>query len=110
MEKLEKQGSVQLEMLNKYATDLNPMAKEVTHPSLPNICLGHGRLIAGASNRGEYEERLTNLIDEVKLSEGSIGFFIDEVQILIGAGTGGQALDAANIMKPALARGELRVN
>ncbi|XP_017974457.1 PREDICTED: chaperone protein ClpC2, chloroplastic [Theobroma cacao] len=67
-----------------------------------------GRLIAGASNRGEFEERLIMLIDEVKQSEGAIILFIDEVHTLIGAGAGGQGLDAANILKPALARGELK--
>ncbi|XVE67620.1 hypothetical protein DITRI_Ditri09bG0002400 [Diplodiscus trichospermus] len=67
-----------------------------------------GRLIAGASNRGEFEERLTKLIDEVKQSEGAIILFIDEVHTLIGAGAGSKALDAANILKPALATGELK--
>ncbi|OMO92946.1 Chaperonin ClpA/B [Corchorus olitorius] len=66
-----------------------------------------GRLIAGASNRGEFEERLTMVIDEVKQSQGSVILFIDEVHTLIGAGSSG-ALDAANILKPALARGELK--
>ncbi|KAJ0045709.1 hypothetical protein Pint_06442 [Pistacia integerrima] len=163
MEKLEKQGPVQLEMLNKYATDLTQMAKEgkldpligrqrelerviqilckrrknnpcligdpgvgktviveglaqrITNNTSPVklqrkkiYALDMGRLIAGASNRGEYEERLTKLIDEVKLSEGSIILFIDEVHTLIGAGSGGQEVAAADIMKPALARGELR--
>lgn len=69
-----------------------------------------GRLIAGASNRGEFEQRLINLISEVKRSEGKIILFIDELHTLIGAGGGGNALDAANIMKPALARGELTVS
>ncbi|KAJ0103645.1 hypothetical protein Patl1_06539 [Pistacia atlantica] len=138
MEKLEKQGPVQLEMLNKYATDLDPngkrgngnlerviqilckrrknnpcligdpgvgktvivegLAQRITNNTSPVklrrkkiYALDMGRLIAGASNRGEYEERLTKLIDEVKFSEGSIILFIDEVHTLIGAGSGGQA-------------------
>ncbi|XVF59951.1 hypothetical protein PTKIN_Ptkin08bG0003100 [Pterospermum kingtungense] len=66
-----------------------------------------GRLIAGASNRGDFEERITMIIDEVKNSRGSIILFIDEVHTLIGAG-GGSPLDAANILKPALARGEVK--
>lgn len=67
------------------------------------------RLIAGASNRGEFEERLTKVIDEVKASDGDIMLFIDEAHTLVGSGSGGQALDAANILKPALAKGELNV-
>ncbi|KAL3507331.1 hypothetical protein ACH5RR_032713 [Cinchona calisaya] len=67
-----------------------------------------GRLIAGSSNRGEFEERLEKLVDEVKKSNGEIILFIDELHTLIGAGSGGQALDAANILKPPLARGELK--
>ncbi|KAJ9683181.1 hypothetical protein PVL29_018959 [Vitis rotundifolia] len=66
------------------------------------------RLIAGSSNRGEFEERLMNVVDEVKGSEGEIILFIDEAHTLVGAGSGGQALDAANILKPALAKGELK--
>ena len=68
-----------------------------------------GRLVAGASCRGEFEERVTQLVDEVKQSDGSIILFIDEVHTLIGAGSGRGALDAANMLKPALARGELKV-
>ncbi|KAH7518908.1 hypothetical protein FEM48_Zijuj09G0221100 [Ziziphus jujuba var. spinosa] len=64
-----------------------------------------GRLLAGASNRGEFEKRLINIVDEVEKSKGVIILLIDEVHTLIGAGAGGQALDAANVLKPALARG-----
>ncbi|KAK3183886.1 hypothetical protein Dsin_031172 [Dipteronia sinensis] len=71
------------------------------------FALDMGRLIAGASNRGEFEERLMEVIDEVKQSDRGIILFIDELHTLIGAGGGGQAIDAANIVKPALARGEL---
>ncbi|KAM7509758.1 hypothetical protein LguiB_008633 [Lonicera macranthoides] len=67
-----------------------------------------GRIIAGASNRGEFEERITKVVDEVKQSNGGIILFIDELHTLIGSGGGGQALDASNILKPALARGELK--
>ena len=77
--------------------------------ALQVFSLDMGRLIAGASNRGEFEERLIMIIDEVEKSEGAIILFIDEVHTLIGAGAGGQALDAANILKPALARGVLKV-
>ncbi|XP_043703735.1 chaperone protein ClpC2, chloroplastic-like [Telopea speciosissima] len=72
------------------------------------ISLDMARLIGGASNRGEFEERLTNVVDEVKQSEGEIILFIDEIHTLVGTGSGGTALDAANILKPALARGELK--
>ncbi|KAF3966930.1 hypothetical protein CMV_009017 [Castanea mollissima] len=67
-----------------------------------------GRLVAGASCRGEFEERITQLVDEVKQSDGSIILFIDEVHTLIGAGSGIGELDATNMLKPALARGELK--
>ena len=68
-----------------------------------------GRLIAGASNRREFEERLLKVVDEVEQSKGTIILFNDEVRTLIGAGAGGQALDASNILKPALARGDVKV-
>ncbi|KAF8400050.1 hypothetical protein HHK36_015925 [Tetracentron sinense] len=72
------------------------------------ISMDMGRLIAGASNRGEFEERLMKVMDEVTENDGKIILFIGAMHTLIGAGAGGQALDAANILKPALARGELK--
>ncbi|MDR2204323.1 MAG: ATP-dependent chaperone ClpB [Nitrososphaerota archaeon] len=70
--------------------------------------LDMGALIAGAKYKGEFEERLKGVIKEVITSEGEIILFIDEIHMLIGAGAGEGAMDAANILKPALARGELR--
>lgn len=70
--------------------------------------LDMGALVAGAKYKGEFEERLKAVIDEVKKSEGEIILFIDEIHTLVGAGKGEGAMDAANILKPALARGELR--
>ena len=70
--------------------------------------LDMGALIAGAKYKGEFEERLKSVINEVKKSEGNIILFIDEIHTLVGAGKGEGAMDAANILKPALARGELR--
>lgn len=70
--------------------------------------LDMGQLIAGAKYKGEFEERLKAVIKEVTGSEGTIILFIDEIHTLVGAGGGEGAMDAANILKPALARGELR--
>ena len=70
--------------------------------------LDMGQLIAGAKYKGEFEERLKGVVKEVATSEGEIILFIDEIHTLIGAGGGEGAMDAANILKPALARGELR--
>jgi ATP-dependent Clp protease ATP-binding subunit ClpB len=67
-----------------------------------------GALIAGAKYKGEFEERLKSVIKEVTTSDGDIVLFIDEIHTLVGAGGGQGAMDAANILKPALARGELR--
>ena len=72
------------------------------------FALDMGALIAGAKYKGEFEERLKAVIKEVTESEGDIVLFIDEIHTLVGAGGGQGAMDAANILKPALARGELR--
>ena len=70
--------------------------------------LDMGQLIAGAKYKGEFEERLKSVIKEVTSADGEIVLFIDEIHTLVGAGGGDGAMDAANILKPALARGELR--
>ena len=70
--------------------------------------LDMGALVAGAKYKGEFEERLKSVINEVTKAEGRIILFIDEIHTLVGAGGGEGAMDAANILKPALARGELR--
>lgn len=70
--------------------------------------LDMGALIAGAKYKGEFEERLKSVVNEVTKSDGQIILFIDEIHTLVGAGGGEGAMDAANILKPALARGELR--
>ena len=70
--------------------------------------LDKGALIAGAKYKGEFEERLKSVVNEVTKSDGQIILFIDEIHTLVGAGGGEGAMDAANILKPALARGELR--
>jgi ATP-dependent Clp protease ATP-binding subunit ClpB len=71
------------------------------------MSLDMGSLIAGAKYRGEFEERLKGVLDEVKAAEGDIILFIDEMHTLVGAGKGEGAMDASNLLKPALARGEL---
>ena len=71
------------------------------------MALDMGALIAGAKYRGEFEERLKGVIDEVKAAEGDVILFIDEMHTLIGAGKSDGAMDASNLLKPALARGEL---
>ena len=72
------------------------------------FALDMGQLIAGAKYKGEFEERLKAVVKEVSTSDGAIILFIDEIHTLVGAGGGDGAMDAANILKPALARGELR--
>eukprot|EP01059_Diplonema_ambulator_P033725 TRINITY_DN7195_c0_g2_i1.p1 TRINITY_DN7195_c0_g2~~TRINITY_DN7195_c0_g2_i1.p1 ORF type:complete len:761 (+),score=356.29 TRINITY_DN7195_c0_g2_i1:54-2285(+) len=72
------------------------------------VSLDIGALMAGASYKGEFEERLKNVIKEVKDSDGKIILFIDEIQNIVGAGKGEGAMDAANLLKPMLARGELK--
>jgi ATP-dependent Clp protease ATP-binding subunit ClpB len=72
------------------------------------ISLDMGALIAGASHRGEFEERLKAVLDEVKQAEGRVVLFIDEIHLVLGAGQTSGSMDAANLLKPMLARGQLR--
>lgn len=91
------------------------IAHRIIHGDIPEnlktktvFSLDMGALIAGAKYKGEFEERLKSVIKEVTDSDGQIILFIDEIHTLVGAGGGEGAMDAANILKPALARGELR--
>ena len=91
------------------------LAHRIIHGDVPEnlkdkviYSLDMGALIAGAKFKGEFEERLKAVIKEVTTSDGDIVLFIDEIHTLVGAGGGQGAMDAANILKPALARGELR--
>ncbi len=92
------------------------LAQRMAADDVPNnlsgrrlMALDMGMLLAGAKFRGEFEERLKSVIDEVKESEGQVILFIDELHTVVGAGAAEGAIDAANMLKPALARGELRV-
>ncbi|MBO0200887.1 AAA family ATPase, partial [Vibrio alginolyticus] len=71
------------------------------------LALDMGALIAGAKYRGEFQERLKGVLSEVTAAEGRIVLFIDEMHTLVGAGKADGAMDASNLLKPALARGEL---
>ncbi len=80
--------------------------EDLTHKRIYSLDMG--ALIAGAKYKGEFEERLKSVVNEVIASDGEVILFIDEIHTLVGAGKGEGAMDAANILKPALARGELR--
>ena len=91
------------------------LAQRIVHGDVPEnlkskkvYSLDMGALIAGAKYQGEFEERLKTVVKEVVDSEGEIILFIDEIHTLVGAGASNGAIDAANILKPALARGELQ--
>jgi len=77
-------------------------------PPCKLIGLDMGALVAGSTMRGEFEERLKSVIDEVQKAEGEIVLFIDEMHTVVGAGATSGSMDASNLLKPALARGQLR--
>ncbi|NOX61271.1 MAG: AAA domain-containing protein [Chloroflexi bacterium] len=92
------------------------LAQRIVSEDVPDLLLGRrimaldlGAMIAGTRFRGEFEERLKAVMDEVRKSEGEIILFLDELHTVVGAGAATGAMDASNMMKPALARGELRV-
>ncbi|UJR29297.1 hypothetical protein I4U23_010511 [Adineta vaga] len=90
------------------------LAQRIVHQDVPDtlprrlIALDMGALVAGASHRGEFEERLKSVLKEIESSNGGIILFIDEIHLVLGAGKAEGAMDAANLLKPMLARGELR--
>ncbi|CAF1036543.1 unnamed protein product [Rotaria sordida] len=90
------------------------LAQRIVHQDVPDtlprrlIALDMGALVAGASHRGEFEERLKSVLKEIQSSNGGIILFIDEIHLVLGAGKAEGAMDAANLLKPMLARGELR--
>ncbi len=91
------------------------LAQEVAANTVPDmlqgtsvVALDLGSMVAGSKYRGEFEERLKGVIDEIRASQGKIIVFIDEMHTVVGAGAAEGAMDASNMMKPALARGELR--
>jgi len=91
------------------------LAQKIAADDVPNslkgrkvIALDMGALVAGTKFRGEFEERLKAVMDEVRQSKGEIVLFIDEIHTLVGAGAAEGAMDASNMLKPALAHGELQ--
>jgi hypothetical protein len=90
------------------------LAERIVRGDVPNnlqcrlVSLDMGALVAGAKYRGEFEERLKAVLKEVQDAQGKIILFIDEIHLVLGAGKAEGAMDAANLLKPMLARGELR--